>query len=167
MKSTFLQEVIQKNLLTKLQEIAQLPMLLLLALTMLLPYQPNHFKVRIAEPITTETQTVALELQNRTNREIWYRCSAEYYEKKTPNGWERLADPPLEEPVETDDCFAHGIRAWGTETFRFSPQKSFRSPMDPGTYRFVLRYCLNEDELNDPNGKTASVFYYEFQVEQG
>lgn len=142
-------------------QLSEIPLVILLMLTMLLPYHENNFRVTMTDPITTETQQVTIELENRTNREIWHRYTAPYYEQKTENGWLRINS---RSQLYMTDGFAFGLRPWGKERFTFSPKESFELPMEPGTYRFVLRYCLDEDDLNQPGGTTASVFCYEFQV---
>ena len=141
--------------------------LVLAFLMLILPYRAGAFDVSIDTKVTPQTQLVTLTLKNNTNRKVAIDAENNgYFEKKTDKGW--AAFPAKEAPNgATSGWTWKTVSLRKTFQVRFSPATDFQKSMTPGTYRFVLRYWIDDNgwDLEDSwELSNTQTFAYEFQV---
>lgn len=149
------------------EALAVVTSLLLAFLMLILPYRAGAFEVAMDTQVTPQTQQVTLTVKNNTNRKVAVDAENKgYFEKKTDAGW--VAFPAKEAPNgATSGWTWTTVSLWKTVQIRFSPATGFGKPMTPGTYRFVLRYWVDDNarDLEDSwDLSNMQTFAYEFQV---
>lgn len=141
--------------------------LVLAFLMLILPYRAGAFEVAMDAQVTPQTQQVILTMKNNTNRKVAIDAENKgCFEKKTDAGW--VTFPVKEAPNgETSGRTWMTVSLWKTVQIRISPATEFLEPMTPGTYRFVLRYWIDDNarDLEDSwDLNHMQTFAYEFQV---
>lgn len=125
----------------------------MLIVLFIFPAEKDNFRLKIKEEVTTQTQVIAFEYKNMTNRQVTHGLKCYSIDKKEGKDWVEVEKIPAY-VIET----AIIVNPTQKETVEIDLMKEYGHLLDKGEYRLNFEYSVMTDL--EHGEKLISTFYF-------